>query len=108
MGRISDIATLHYNHISVAMGQGGKIYMWGQCRGQSVTSPMATPLPHIHDALACYATPSVMHQPLVLHAEEEVGIIESLRNAFDDSVSFVHAFGCVCVYEILYNCAHIF
>ncbi|XP_001600404.1 RCC1 and BTB domain-containing protein 1 [Nasonia vitripennis] len=87
MGRISDIATLHYNHISVAMGQGGKIYMWGQCRGQSVTSPMATPLPHIHDALACYATPSVMHQPLVLHAEEEVGISESLRNAFDDAAT---------------------
>ena len=94
MGRISDIAALHYNHISVVMGQGGKIYMWGQCRGQSVTTPMATPLPHIHDALACYATPSVMHQPLILHAEEEVSIIESLRNAFDDQVCLIYLFTC--------------
>lgn len=87
MGRVSDIATSHYNHISVAMGQGGKIFMWGQCRGQSVTLPIATPLPHIHDALACYATPSVMHSPLTLQADEEIGIIECLRNAFNNSVS---------------------
>ena len=86
MGRISDIATLHHNHISVAVGQGGKVYMWGQCRGQIVCSPMATPLAHIHDALACYATPSVMHQPLILNTEDEVNVVESLRNAFDDMV----------------------
>lgn len=55
----------------------------------SVTNPMATPLPHIHDALACYATPSVMHQPLILNAEEEQGILDSLRNAFDDPVSVI-------------------
>ncbi|XP_043461516.1 RCC1 and BTB domain-containing protein 1-like isoform X1 [Leptopilina heterotoma] len=84
MGRVSDIAALHYNHISVAVGQGGRIFMWGQCRGQSVTTPVATYLPHIHDALACYATPSVMHEPLVLNADEDSGILECLKQAFDD------------------------
>ena len=66
MGRISDIAALHYNHISVAMGQGD----------------IAAALPHIHNALACYATLRVINQPLILRTEKEVSIIESLRNLF--------------------------
>lgn len=92
MGRVSDIAALHYNHISVAVGQGGRIFMWGQCRGQSVTSPVATYLPHIHDALACYATPSVMHEPLVLNADEDSGILGCLKQAFDDPVEIISFF----------------
>ncbi|XP_015608978.1 RCC1 and BTB domain-containing protein 1 isoform X3 [Cephus cinctus] len=87
MGRVSDIAALHCNHISVAVGQGGRIFMWGQCRGQSVTRPTATPLATIHEALACYATPSVMHKPLILHAEEEIGILDCLKQAFDDPIT---------------------
>ncbi|XP_012230297.1 RCC1 and BTB domain-containing protein 1 [Linepithema humile] len=85
MGRVSDIAALHYNHISVAVGEGGCVYMWGHCRGQSITTPTATPFSSIHDALACYASPSVMHEPLVLHTDEESSILESLGAAFDDA-----------------------
>lgn len=88
MGRVSDIAALHYNHISIAVGEGGCIYMWGHCRGQSITTPTSTPFSSIHDALACYASPSVMHEPLVLHTDEESSILESLSAAFDDSVCF--------------------
>ncbi|KAK2577032.1 hypothetical protein KPH14_011991 [Odynerus spinipes] len=84
MGRVSDVAALHYNHISVAIGEGHKVFMWGQCRGQSITVPTSTPLAHLHDALACYASPSVMHRPLVLYAEEEMSIVDCLRQAFDD------------------------
>lgn len=87
MGRVSDIAALHYNHISVAVGKGGKVFMWGQCLGQNITWPTPTLLPHIHDVLARYATPSVMHVPLVLYNEEECGIVESMKLAFDDPVS---------------------
>lgn len=87
MGRVSDIAAVHYNHISVAVGQGGCVYMWGQCRGQSVTWPTATRLSHPHDALAFYATPSVMHKPLFLNAEEETSILDCLKQAFDDATT---------------------
>lgn len=86
MGRVADIAALHYTHISIAMGQGGRIFMWGQCCGQSIMSPMVTPLTTIHDALACYASPSVMHQPLLLYSEGETSILDCLKEAFDDSV----------------------
>jgi RCC1 and BTB domain-containing protein len=38
-GRFVEIAASHYNHISAALSQDGKCYMWGQCRGQSITLP---------------------------------------------------------------------
>ena len=86
------------------MGQGGIIYMWGQCRGQSITSPMATPLANIYDALACYGTPSVMHQPLILNNGEEIGILECMRNAFDDSVCiFVKHLLALYLVSVVYN-----
>ncbi|EZA54598.1 hypothetical protein DMN91_007313 [Ooceraea biroi] len=85
MGRISDIAALHYSHISVAVGKGGRVYMWGHCRGQSISTPTATPFSNIHDALACYASPSVMHKPLVLRMDKQSNILECLGSAFDDS-----------------------
>ncbi|EFN89649.1 RCC1 and BTB domain-containing protein 1 [Harpegnathos saltator] len=87
MGRVSDIAALHYNHISAAVGNGGRVFMWGQCRGQSITSPTATPLAHLHEVLACYASSNVMHKPLILRADEELNILDCLRQAFDDSLT---------------------
>ncbi|XP_011635998.1 RCC1 and BTB domain-containing protein 1-like isoform X2 [Pogonomyrmex barbatus] len=84
MGRVSDIAALHYNHISIAVGEGGCVYMWGHCRGQSITTPTATPFSNVHDALACYGSPSVMHQPLVLYVNEDSSLLECLGTAFDD------------------------
>lgn len=92
MGRVSDIAALHYNHISVAIGEGHRVFMWGQCRGQSITVPTPTPLAHLHDALACYASPSVMHRPLFLYAAEEMSIVDCLRQAFDDSVCLIFTY----------------
>lgn len=84
MGRVSDIAALHYNHISAAVGEGGRVFMWGQCRGQSIIIPIATPLANLHEVLACYASSNVMHKPLILRADEESTIISCLRLAFDD------------------------
>ncbi|KYN50563.1 RCC1 and BTB domain-containing protein 1, partial [Trachymyrmex cornetzi] len=84
MGRVSDIAAMHYNHISVAVGEGGRVYMWGHCRGQSITIPTSTPFSNVHDALACYGSPSVMHKPLILYANEEPNILQCLGSAFDD------------------------
>ena len=84
MGRILDIATSHYHHISLAMSEGNRIFMWGQCLGQSIKVPTLTPLKCLYDALAYYAFPPVMHQPLNFHSDEEANIANSLKNAFDD------------------------
>lgn len=97
MGRVSDIAALHYNHISTAVGLGGRIYMWGNCRGQSISTPTPTPFMDMHDTFACYGWPSVMHKPLILHENEDSSILECLGTAFNDSVRYVFYYlFCVC------------
>ena len=87
MGRVTDIAAVHNNHISIAIGHDARVFMWGQCRGQSVTTPTPTPFANLHEVLAAYATPGVMHTPLILYYEEETSILDCLKYAFDDPVS---------------------
>ncbi len=57
--RFVQVAATHYNHMSSACIQTGKVFMWGQCRGQSVTSPLETHFNSIHDVFACFASPPV-------------------------------------------------
>ncbi|XP_018392854.1 PREDICTED: RCC1 and BTB domain-containing protein 1-like [Cyphomyrmex costatus] len=85
MGRVSDIAAVYCKDISIAVNQKGCVYVWGNCYGLSVMNPIATLFSDVHDALACYTSPSVMHKPLILDSNEELGILKYLRNAFDDS-----------------------
>ena len=64
LGRIVEVSATHYNHISAAITQDSRVYMWGQCRGQSVVSPTETPFISLHDVFACFATPSVTYLPM--------------------------------------------
>ncbi|XP_054771309.2 RCC1 and BTB domain-containing protein 1-like [Lytechinus pictus] len=85
IGRFIDIAATHYAHISAAMTQTGKIYMWGQCRGQSITSPMETRFTCLDDVFACFASPAVTYRPLTF--ENFIGrrsLEETLSLAFDN------------------------
>lgn len=107
MGRVLDIAASHYSHISIAMGESNQIFMWGECLGQSITIPMLTGLRCIHDAFARYASPNVMHQPLILHGEEEtVGLIDCFKEAFNDQVRICNkeiSFVVLCIFsKIIY------
>ena len=92
MGRVLDIASSHYNHISVAMGEGNRIFMWGECLGQIITVPTLITVASLHDVFAHYASPSVMHQPLLLYGEEpDMSLTDYFRNAFDDQVRIYKA-----------------
>lgn len=62
--RFVDIAACHYNHISAAVNHSGKVYMWGQCRNQSIQTPTETKFAHVVDVFACFATPSVTPYPM--------------------------------------------
>ncbi|KAF4528876.1 hypothetical protein B566_EDAN017097 [Ephemera danica] len=86
MGRVVDIASSHYAHTSVALTQNDKVFMWGQCRGQCVTSPTLTPFANMHDVFANFATPAVMWKPLHMDLEVGVRITDHLKEAFDDPV----------------------
>lgn len=58
--RIVEIAACHSTHTSAAKTQSGQVYMWGQCRGQSIILPYLTHFACTDDVFACFATPSVM------------------------------------------------
>ncbi|KYN38601.1 RCC1 and BTB domain-containing protein 1 [Trachymyrmex septentrionalis] len=79
-----DIAALNCSNISVAVSEEGRVYVWGNCHGESIVTPTVTPFSNMHDAIARYG-PSVMHEPLILYANGEPGILESLKTAFNDS-----------------------
>ncbi|XP_072180243.1 RCC1 and BTB domain-containing protein 1-like [Diadema setosum] len=85
LGRFTDIAATHYSHISAALAQSGKVYMWGQCKGQSVLSPMETRFTCLDDVFACFSSPAVTYKLLTF--ENFAGrraLEETLAVAFDN------------------------
>lgn len=57
--RFIEVAATHYSHVSAAMTQTGKVLMWGQCRGQSITTPLVTRFPSTDDVFATFSVPPV-------------------------------------------------
>lgn len=55
-----------------------QVYMWGQCRGQSIVIPHLTHFTNTDDVFACFATPSVMWRLMSVgerEREREGGIL---------------------------------
>eukprot|EP00095_Tigriopus_kingsejongensis_P000582 maker-scaffold372_size192401-snap-gene-0.50 protein:Tk00582 transcript:maker-scaffold372_size192401-snap-gene-0.50-mRNA-1 annotation:"rcc1 and btb domain-containing protein 1" len=84
IGRIVDIAASHYNHISAAITQDSKVYMWGQCHGQSVRDPTLTSFRSLHEVLARYGCPAVTHVPMKTEAQPGPSLKNALKLAFND------------------------
>ncbi|CAH2224088.1 RCC1 and BTB domain-containing 2 isoform X1 [Pelobates cultripes] len=84
MNRIVEIAACHSSHTSACKTQSGQVYMWGQCRGQSVILPYLTYFVCTDDVFACFSTPAVMWRPLSVEADEHLTVAESLRKEFDN------------------------
>jgi len=84
IGRVAEIAAIHYSHISAAMTQTGRVYMWGQCRGQCVSSPALTPYASLHEVFACFSSPSVTYKPLHVSSFATCKVANSVQKAFDD------------------------
>ncbi|GFY75775.1 RCC1 and BTB domain-containing protein 1 [Trichonephila inaurata madagascariensis] len=84
IGRVVEIAASHYNHISAALTQTSKVFMWGQCRGQAVTSAAETPFHSLHDVFACFASPAVTWKPMELDVVLSNKVSDSVRGSFDE------------------------
>ncbi|XP_015440518.1 PREDICTED: RCC1 and BTB domain-containing protein 1-like [Dufourea novaeangliae] len=87
VSRVLDVAANHDNNISVAMAEGTEIFIWGNCLGQCINSPLLTSLECMHDAFAYYGSPRVMYRPLIPYDKEEFTLMDSLMEAFDDSTT---------------------
>ena len=85
--RAIEIAACHLSHISAAMFQDGKVYMWGHCRGHSIYTPTLTPYAFIDEVFACYSTPTVTWRPLRFRSRCDTPLTDTLRNAFNDQVT---------------------
>ncbi|XP_018311637.1 RCC1 and BTB domain-containing protein 1 [Mycetomoellerius zeteki] len=88
MGRVFDIAAMYDDNISVAVGTGQRVYVWGFCCGQNIMTPIATPFSDIHIAFASYSLMTYMHKPLFLDINGEPDIecdVLKVRTAFSDS-----------------------
>ncbi|KAJ0070220.1 hypothetical protein NL108_002540, partial [Boleophthalmus pectinirostris] len=82
--RIVEIAACHSTHTSAAKTQSGQIYMWGQCRGQSIVLPHLTHFTCTDDVFACFATPPVMWRLLSTEHEDFLTVAQSLKKEFDN------------------------
>uniref|UniRef100_A0A6Q2Y165 BTB domain-containing protein n=1 Tax=Esox lucius TaxID=8010 RepID=A0A6Q2Y165_ESOLU len=81
--RIVEIAACHSTHTSAAKTQSGQVYMWGQCRGQSIVLPFLTLFSCTDDVFACFATPSVTWRLLSLEHDDFLTVAQSLKKEFD-------------------------
>ncbi|XP_071517707.1 RCC1 and BTB domain-containing protein 1-like isoform X1 [Panulirus ornatus] len=84
LGRIVDIASSHYCHLSAAMTQNSKIYLWGHCKGQSVVGPLETGFSSLHEVFALWASPSVTYEPLNVTAFTRSSLAQAMALALDD------------------------
>uniref|UniRef100_A0A674NDE7 Regulator of chromosome condensation (RCC1) and BTB (POZ) domain containing protein 1 n=1 Tax=Takifugu rubripes TaxID=31033 RepID=A0A674NDE7_TAKRU len=82
--RIVEIAACHSTHTSAAKTQSGQVYMWGQCRGQSIILPYLTHFGCTDDVFACFATPSVMWRLLSVDYDDYLTVAQSLKKEFDN------------------------
>lgn len=93
-------------NITAVVSHDNQIFIWGQCRGQSVLEPQKTRLTAVDDVFACFASPPVSWR-LILLGESDDNILfalnlttdsalvanssptvqESVKNSFDDPVS---------------------
>ncbi|KAK3086212.1 hypothetical protein FSP39_015293 [Pinctada imbricata] len=83
--RLVEIAASHYAHISAAMTETGRVYMWGQCRGQSLTSPFLTRFQCTDDVFAAFSAPLVTWRTYCVDKMQGAQIAECIAKSFDDS-----------------------
>ncbi|XP_055018993.1 LOW QUALITY PROTEIN: RCC1 and BTB domain-containing protein 1-like [Boleophthalmus pectinirostris] len=81
--RVVEVAACHSTHTSAAKTQSGQVYMWGQCRGQSLLLPALTHFVSTDDVFAGFASPSVMWRLVSVETDNFLTVAESLRKEFD-------------------------
>ncbi|PVD18761.1 hypothetical protein C0Q70_21313 [Pomacea canaliculata] len=82
--RFVEVAATHYSHVSAAMTQTGKVLMWGQCRGQSITTPTITRFSITDDVFATFSTPPVTWRMYCIDQVKGARVAESIATSFDD------------------------
>ncbi|CAJ0560958.1 unnamed protein product, partial [Mesorhabditis spiculigera] len=85
--RVVEVAATHLCNITVVANKKGKVFMWGNVRGQSITSPVETRFPCVDDAFACFASPAVTFRMTRFENPRQPSLIDAMRVALDDPSS---------------------
>uniref|UniRef100_A0A4W3H429 RCC1 and BTB domain containing protein 2 n=2 Tax=Callorhinchus milii TaxID=7868 RepID=A0A4W3H429_CALMI len=110
--RVVEIAACHSSHTSAAKTQSGQVYMWGQCRGQSVTVPHLTHFTCTDDVFACFASPAVTWRLLTVEGENHLTVAQALKKEFDSTqtsdLKFIVEGKCIYVHKTVLKirCEH--
>ncbi|XP_037533816.1 RCC1 and BTB domain-containing protein 2 [Nematolebias whitei] len=110
--RMVEVAACHTSHTSAAKTQSGQILMWGQCRGQAVSSPHLTHFSSTDDVFACFATPAVTWHLLSVDGDDYMTVAQSLKKEFDSpeisDLKFLVDGKCIYVHKALLKirCEH--
>ncbi|XP_037101637.1 RCC1 and BTB domain-containing protein 1-like [Syngnathus acus] len=81
--RFVEVAACHSTNTSAAKTQSGRVYMWGQCRGQAVVMPRLTYFTNTDEVFACYASPPVMWRLVSVEHDDFLTVAEGLKKEFD-------------------------
>lgn len=110
--RMVEVAACHTSHTSAAKTQSGQVLMWGQCRGQAVSSPHLTHFSSTDDVFACFATPAVTWHLLSVDGDDYLTVAQSLKKEFDSpeisDLKFLVDGKCIYVHKALLKirCEH--
>uniref|UniRef100_A0A1A8PFB9 Regulator of chromosome condensation (RCC1) and BTB (POZ) domain containing protein 2 n=2 Tax=Nothobranchius TaxID=28779 RepID=A0A1A8PFB9_9TELE len=110
--RMVEVAACHTSHTSAAKTQSGQVLMWGQCRGQAVSSPHLTHFGTTDDVFACFATPAVTWHLLSVDGDDHMTVAQSLKKEFDSAeisdLKFLVDGKCIYVHKALLKirCEH--
>ncbi|KAH3708324.1 RCC1 and BTB domain-containing protein 1-like isoform X2 [Dreissena polymorpha] len=85
--RFIEVAASHYSHISAAMTETGKVYMWGQARGQSITTPLLTQFMCTDDVFSAFSTPPVTWRTHSVNQMKGSRVMNCIAQSFDDPIT---------------------
>ncbi|XP_021346916.1 RCC1 and BTB domain-containing protein 1-like [Mizuhopecten yessoensis] len=85
--RMVEVAASHYAHVSSSLTETGNVYMWGQCRSQSITSAILTKFHCTDDVLSAFASPPVTWRIYCVDQMRGSKIAEDVTRNFDDSTT---------------------
>lgn len=68
--KVLDIAVMPETNLNAAICKDKCVYVWGQCYGLEIKTPLATLFSNIHEAFA-YDSLGCMHEPLVISTNRD-------------------------------------
>ncbi|XP_065202998.1 RCC1 and BTB domain-containing protein 1-like isoform X2 [Planococcus citri] len=85
--KIIDIAATHFCSSSVAMDENCQLFIWGQCKGQNICSPLATDFNSLQEIFVNLSHYTGTFRPITSKNLTKAKIYKHIKNAFEDEAT---------------------